>query len=81
MRLDLGEALIAFGLIFTVYQLRTPRWEIVLSVRDAWQRNLVWIRSNAVSTLRALFFKESVTATQRRARDGSVPADRAKTFG
>jgi hypothetical protein len=41
--LDLGGALAAFGLIFAVYQLRNPKWEIVLQIRDAWQRNLLWI--------------------------------------
>ena len=41
--LDLGGALAAFGLIFAVYQLRKPRWDIVLRIRESWQRNLFWI--------------------------------------
>jgi hypothetical protein len=47
MYLDLGEALVAFGLIFTVYQLRRPGWDVVLSIRPPWQRNLVWIFGGA----------------------------------
>jgi len=41
--LDLGGALAAFGLIFAVYQLRKPQWDIVLRIRESWQRNLFWI--------------------------------------
>jgi len=41
--LDFGGALAAFGLIFTVYQLRNPRWDTVLKIRAGWQRNLFWI--------------------------------------
>jgi hypothetical protein len=41
--LDLGGALAAFGLIFAVYQLRKPQWDLVLQIRDSWQRNLFWI--------------------------------------
>lgn len=41
--LDLGGALAAFGLIFAVYQLRKPQWDLVLRIRDSWQRNLFWI--------------------------------------
>lgn len=41
--LDLGGALAAFGLIFAVYQLRKPQWELVLKIRSGWQRNLIWI--------------------------------------
>ncbi|HEX8608751.1 MAG TPA: hypothetical protein VF679_08940, partial [Pedobacter sp.] len=41
--LDLGGALAAFGLIFTVYQLRNPQWDLVLRIRASWQRNLFWI--------------------------------------
>lgn len=40
--LDLGGALAAFGLIFTVYQLRNPRWDTVLRIRPVWQRNAFW---------------------------------------
>lgn len=40
--LDLGGALAAFGLIFTVYQLRNPRWDTVLRIRPMWQRYLFW---------------------------------------
>lgn len=38
--LDLGAALAAFGLIFAVYQLRKPQWDIVLRIRSSWQKNL-----------------------------------------
>jgi len=38
--LDLGGALAAFGLIFAVYQLRTPSWDLVLQIRSFWQRNI-----------------------------------------
>lgn len=41
--LDLGGALAAFGLIFAIYQLRTPQWKIILSLRSRWQKNLIWI--------------------------------------
>ncbi len=41
--LDLGSALAAFGLIFTVYQLRKPQWDVVLRLRSRFQRNLIWI--------------------------------------
>ena len=41
--LGLGEALAAFGLIFAVYQLRKPQWDLVLRIRSSWQRNLFWI--------------------------------------
>ncbi len=41
--LDLGSALAAFGLIFAVYQLRKPRWELILRIRSGWQSNLIWI--------------------------------------
>lgn len=41
--LDLGGALAAFGLIFAVYQLRKPQWDLVLRIRDSWQRNIFWI--------------------------------------
>ena len=41
--LDLGGALAAFGLIFAVYQLRKPQWDLVLNIRDKWQGNLFWI--------------------------------------
>lgn len=40
--LDLGGALAAFGLIFTVYQLRNPIWDTVLSIRSTWQRYSFW---------------------------------------
>jgi hypothetical protein len=43
INLDLGGALAAFGLIFTVYQLRKPSWEIVLRIRPRWQAELFWI--------------------------------------
>lgn len=38
--LDLGGALAAIGLIFAVYQLRKPQWDLVLRIRESWQRNL-----------------------------------------
>ena len=41
--LDLGGALAAFGLIFAVYQLRKPKWELILRIRRRWQSNLFWI--------------------------------------
>ncbi len=41
--LDLGGALAAFGLLFAVYQLRNPKWDTALKIRDAWQRHLFWI--------------------------------------
>jgi len=41
--LGFGGALTAFGLIFAVYQLRTPQWDLVLRIRNSWQRNLFWI--------------------------------------
>jgi len=41
--LDLGGALAAFGLIFAVYQLRKPQWDLVLKIRDRWQGSLFWI--------------------------------------
>jgi hypothetical protein len=43
--IDLGGALAAFGLIFTVYQLRKPSWELILRIRPWWQRHLFWIIS------------------------------------
>lgn len=45
--LDLGGALAAFGLIFAVYQLRKPQWDLVLRIRDSWQRNLFWMLGGA----------------------------------
>jgi hypothetical protein len=41
--LDFGGALAAFGLIFAVYQLRKPQWDVVLRIRNNWQKNLFWI--------------------------------------
>lgn len=41
--LDFGGALAAFGLIFAVYQLRKPQWELTLRIREWWQSNLFWI--------------------------------------
>ncbi|HVV14914.1 MAG TPA: hypothetical protein VHD55_00715 [Candidatus Paceibacterota bacterium] len=41
--LDLGGALAAFGLLFTVYQLRRPRWEVILRIRNNWQSDIFWI--------------------------------------
>src|SRR5262249_37752158 len=38
----LGEAISAFGLIFAVYQLKNKSWDVVLRIRDSWQRNLFW---------------------------------------
>jgi hypothetical protein len=42
---SLGEAISAFGLIFAVYQLRRPSWDMVLSIRPFWQRQAVWYLS------------------------------------
>lgn len=39
---SLGEAVGAFGLIFAVYQLKNPSWDIVLKIREKWQSNLFW---------------------------------------
>ncbi len=39
---SLGEAVAAFGLIFAVFQLKDKSWDIVLKIRDSWQRNLIW---------------------------------------
>ncbi len=38
----LGEAVSAFGLIFAVYQLKNPSWDIVLRIRERWESNLFW---------------------------------------
>lgn len=40
MYLDFGGALAAVGLVFAVYQLRRPIWDLVLRLRPWWQRNL-----------------------------------------
>lgn len=40
MYLDLGGALAAIGLVFAVYQLRQPSWDVVLQLRPPWQRFL-----------------------------------------
>lgn len=56
--LDLGGALSAFGLIFAVYQLRKPQWDLVLRLRSGWQRNLFWILGVAgllLTLIRVLF--------------------------
>ncbi len=39
---SLGEAVSAFGIIFAVYQLKSPRWDIVLKIRGWIEKNLVW---------------------------------------
>ena len=36
--LEFGGALTAVGLILAVYQLRKPKWDIVLAMRPFWQR-------------------------------------------
>lgn len=40
---SLGEAILAFGLIFTVFQLRKHKWDIILRIRNSWQSNFFWI--------------------------------------
>jgi len=45
--LGLGGALAAMGLILAVYQLRTPKWDIVLSIRRPWQKRLFWVLGGA----------------------------------
>ncbi len=42
---SLGEAVAAFGLIFAVFQLTKPAWEITLKIRPSWQRLLLFISS------------------------------------
>jgi hypothetical protein len=51
---SLGEAIGAFGLIFAVYQLRRPSWDMVLNIRPPWQRHLVWYLSGLGLTAVAL---------------------------
>lgn len=69
--LDLGGALAAFGLIFTVYQLRNPRWDTVLRIRPSWQRHLFWI-SGIIGLLLVL---ARVLITQIPLNDLSYPFD------
>jgi hypothetical protein len=57
--LSLGEGISAFGLIFAVYQLRRPSWEIVLDIREKWQKNLFWYL--AILGLIFTFFASAVT--------------------
>ena len=38
VNLDLGGALAAAGLMFTVYQLRKPEWDVVFKIRNSFQR-------------------------------------------
>ena len=62
--LDLGGALAAFGLIFAVYQLRKPEWDVVLRIRDGWQQKLFWILGGAgllISLLRVLMTQVPLT--------------------
>ena len=62
--LDLGSALAAFGLIFAVYQLRRPQWDLVLRIRDSWQRNLFWILGVTgllLTLIRVLFSQVSIS--------------------
>lgn len=58
--LSLGGALAAFGLIFAVYQLRKPEWDLVLRIRSSWQRNLFWILGSVglLLTLIGILFAE-----------------------
>ncbi len=39
---SLGEAIASFGLIFAVYQLKKPSWDIRLQIQG-WRGNLLWI--------------------------------------
>ncbi len=41
--MDFGGALVAIGLVFAVYQLRQPSWDVVLALRPGWQRYLFLI--------------------------------------
>ncbi len=44
---SLGEAVGALGLIFAVYALKNSSWNIVFSIRNRFQRNLVWYLGGA----------------------------------
>ncbi len=65
--LDLGGALAALGLIFTAYQLRSSKWDIILRIRNFWQRNLFLIFAvlALVCTLTALLFSEILSLDQK----------------
>jgi hypothetical protein len=58
--LDFGGALAAIGLVFAVYQLRQPSWDVVLALRPRWQRDLFLIlaASGFVFTLLAVMFEK-----------------------
>jgi hypothetical protein len=61
--LDLGGALTAFGLIFAVYQLRKPQWNLVLGIRDSWQKTLFWIFGSVglfLSLIRVLLYESFI---------------------
>lgn len=61
--ISLGEALAAFGLILAAYQLRKPEWEMILKIRNHWQKNLVWILGTIalfLVLLKFLFFYDFV---------------------
>jgi hypothetical protein len=45
--LGLGDALTFIGLVFTVYQLRTPSWALALRIRTCWQRNSILVFGGA----------------------------------
>jgi len=51
--IDLGGALAALGLLFAVYQLRRPRWDVVLQINPWLRRNLFW--APALVGLAAIF--------------------------
>lgn len=51
MYLDFGGALAAIGLVFAVYQLRRPIWDVVLRLRPWWQRNMFLILAIAGAIL------------------------------
>lgn len=61
--LDLGGALTAAGLICTAYQFRTPAWDLVLRIRNTWQKNLIWWLGSAglfVILLRVFIFESNL---------------------
>ena len=65
--LDLGGALAALGLIFTAYQLRSSKWDIILRIRNFWQRNLFLIFAvlALLCTLAGLLFSEILLLDQK----------------
>lgn len=60
INLSLGEAVAAFGIIFAVYQLRSPTWRISLRIKEGYLSSLVWILSGI-----GLFFVFLASLTPR----------------